>query len=124
MRKHVGTTVRFSLGIVFLILGVVGSLLPVLQGWIFFLLAALMFFPNHPRTEKGLQKFKKRMPRFVAWLRRLGFGADDEDSLANLDVADLLHHHHQQHHEHRPPGPTPVPDPADTQPQDRQRAAR
>lgn len=122
MKKHVGTTVRFTLGIVFLILGVAGALLPVLQGWMFFLLAALMFFPNHPRTERGLQKASKRVPRFVGWLRRLGFGLAEEDSLANLDVGELIHHHHGE--PARPPVPEPVADPPQREPEDKARVAR
>ena len=37
---------RITLGIVFAILGVIGSLLPIMQGWIFFLLAVLVLFPQ------------------------------------------------------------------------------
>ncbi len=99
MKRHFKTTARFVAGVVFLALGVVGALLPVLQGWIFFLLAALMFFPNHPRAEKGLQKLERRLPRFVGWLRRLGFGRID-DELANLDVTVWVHEHAPFHHHH------------------------
>ncbi|HVR43872.1 MAG TPA: DUF454 family protein [Thermoanaerobaculia bacterium] len=98
MRKHAGTTLRLAAGFVFLILGVVGALLPVLQGWIFFLLAALMFFPNHPRAEKGLRRLERRMPRLVRWLRRLGFGTI-EGEIINLDIGELVHHHHDHPHE-------------------------
>lgn len=122
MKKHVGTTIRFILGIVFLILGVVGSLLPVLQGWMFFLLSALMFFPNHPRTERGLQRLNRRMPRFVGWLRRLGFGKAEEDSLANLDLGELIHPHHDEAAARS--GLTPVQDPSEDEPEDKARAAR
>ncbi len=65
---------RISLGIVFLILGVVGSVLPVMQGWIFFLLAFLTFFPKTRSAEKILSKAEGKMPRLVGWLRRLGIG--------------------------------------------------
>ena len=66
---------RLTLGVVFFILGIVGSLLPVLQGWLFFLLSALMFFPNSRFTSKVLVKAEPKMPRVVGWLRRLGIGA-------------------------------------------------
>ena len=69
---------RIALGVGFLLLGVVGSLLPVLQGWIFFLLALVMFFPEHPRVEKTLQKYETRLPRLVAFLRRIGIGHERE----------------------------------------------
>jgi hypothetical protein len=65
---------RISLGVIFFILGIVGSLLPVLQGWIFFLLAFLVLFPNHHLAVKALDKIEPKMPRMVSWLRRAGIG--------------------------------------------------
>lgn len=69
---------RIVLGVGFLILGVIGSVLPVLQGWLFFLLALIMFFPEHPRVEKFLQKYETKMPRLIAFLRRIGIGHKHE----------------------------------------------
>jgi hypothetical protein len=65
---------RITLGIVFTILGIIGSLLPVLQGWIFFLLAALVIFPESKFAEKVLIKAEPKLPRVVGWLRRIGIG--------------------------------------------------
>ena len=65
---------RISLGIAFFFLGIIGSLLPVLQGWLFFLLSALMFFPTSPFARKVLAKVEPKMPKLVAWLRKLGIG--------------------------------------------------
>lgn len=66
--------IRITLGIIFAILGVVGSLLPVMQGWIFFLLAVLVLFPQSKFAIKSLDKIERRMPRLVARLRRWGIG--------------------------------------------------
>lgn len=66
--------IRIALGIVFTILGVIGSILPIMQGWVFFLLAGLVLFPQSRFAVKSLDKIEKRMPRAVAWLRRLGIG--------------------------------------------------
>ena len=65
---------RITLGIIFAILGVIGSLLPIMQGWIFFLLAILVLFPQSKFAVKSLDKIEKRMPRMVARLRRWGIG--------------------------------------------------
>ncbi|MHB0969681.1 MAG: DUF454 family protein [Thermoanaerobaculia bacterium] len=70
------TTLRLTFGVIFFLLGIVGSLLPVLQGWMFFLLAAVMLFPKHPRVERLLARAEAKMPRTVEWLRRRGIGAD------------------------------------------------
>ena len=71
--------IRITLGIVFLVLGVIGSLLPVLQGWIFFLLAALVLFPQSRFAVKACEKIEPKMPRMVAWLRRRGIGTHREN---------------------------------------------
>lgn len=68
------------MGIGFLILGVIGSLLPVLQGWIFFLLALITFFPEHPRVAAALVKAEPKVPRLVKFLRKLGIGVEVEDT--------------------------------------------
>lgn len=65
---------RITLGIVFAILGVIGSILPIMQGWIFFLLSALVLFPKSRFAVKALAKVEPRMPRLVARLRKWGIG--------------------------------------------------
>jgi hypothetical protein len=69
---------RITLGIAFAILGVVGSLLPIMQGWIFFLLAALVLFPQSRFAVKACAKIEPRMPRLVRWLRNRGIGVPRE----------------------------------------------
>ena len=72
--------IRITLGIIFVILGIIGSLLPVLQGWIFFLLAVLVLFPQSKFAVKACDKIEPKMPRMVAWLRRRGIGTHREES--------------------------------------------
>lgn len=67
---------RLSLGIIFFLLGIIGSLLPILQGWVFFLIAFLLFFPQNRWTRKLLHKAEPKAPRTVAFLRRLGIGVE------------------------------------------------
>ena len=70
---------RITLGIIFAILGVIGSLLPIMQGWVFFLLSALVLFPQSKFAVKSLDKIEKKMPRMVARLRRWGIGVPRPD---------------------------------------------
>lgn len=70
---------RLALGIVFFILGIIGSLLPIMQGWIFFLLAALVLFPRSRFAVKACHKIESKMPRMVARLRRWGIGIPGVD---------------------------------------------
>jgi hypothetical protein len=77
---------RIFLGIVFTILGVIGSLLPVMQGWVFFLLAVFVLFPQSRFTIRLLDKAEHRAPRLVAWLRKFGIGVHrDSDTIAADD---------------------------------------
>ena len=70
---------RIALGIVFFILGIIGSLLPIMQGWIFFLLSVLVLFPRSRFAVKACDKIEPRLPRLVARLRRWGIGIPDGD---------------------------------------------
>jgi hypothetical protein len=65
---------RITLGIIFAILGVIGSLLPIMQGWLFFLLAILVLFPQSRFAVKACDKVERRMPRLVKRLRGWGIG--------------------------------------------------
>lgn len=65
---------RLVLGFVFAVLGVIGSLLPIMQGWVFFLLAALVLFPQSRFAIKALDRIGPRLPRVVRWLQRIGVG--------------------------------------------------
>jgi len=70
---------RITLGIVFIILGIIGAFLPVIQGWIFMLLAVLVLFPQSKFAIKSLDRIEKKAPKVVAWLRRLGIGVHRDD---------------------------------------------
>ena len=65
---------RITLGIIFIILGIIGGFVPIMQGWIFMLLAALVLFPQSKFAIKSLDKIEKKAPRVVSWLRKLGVG--------------------------------------------------
>ncbi|HEX9984057.1 MAG TPA: hypothetical protein VGF69_12385 [Thermoanaerobaculia bacterium] len=69
---------RIVLGVVFTLLGIIGSVLPIMQGWIFFLLAALVIFPQSKFAMKVMAKAEPKMPRLCGWLRRLGIGERNE----------------------------------------------
>lgn len=79
---------RITLGIVFFLLGIIGSLLPIMQGWIFFLLSALVLFPRSRFAIKACDKIETKMPRLVARLRRMGIGVHE-----TAPVRDTVHHH-------------------------------
>ncbi len=66
--------VRITLGVIFTLLGFAGLVLPVLPGWIFFIFALLMFFPNTRLATRILLRIEPRFPRFGRLLRRLGVG--------------------------------------------------
>ena len=67
--------VRMTLGAIFTLLGFAGLLLPVLPGWLFFIFALLMFFPNTRLATRIVLRMQPRFPRFGHLLRRLGVGS-------------------------------------------------
>jgi uncharacterized membrane protein YbaN (DUF454 family) len=66
--------IRIGLAIAFLLLGIIGLLIPIMPQTIFFIIAIALFFPSHPRVEKALKKFEPKWPRVCNLLRKLGVG--------------------------------------------------
>ena len=66
--------VRIALAAVFTAVGVAGLLLPILPGWLFFLLAFAVLWPRHRWTKKVVAKIEPRAPRVAKFVRRLGMG--------------------------------------------------
>ena len=73
---------RYSIATLLILLGIIGSLLPVLQGWIFFLLALAVIFPDHPKVAHLMEKGETKLPRVVHFLRKLGIGTNTEEHTA------------------------------------------
>lgn len=68
--------IRIGLGFFFLILGIIGLLVPLMPQTIFLVLALLLLFPSHPRVEKLMKKVHARWPRAAHILQRLGVGEE------------------------------------------------
>ena len=81
--------VRITLGVIFIILGIIGGFVPILQGWVFMLLAALVLFPQSRFAISALDNIELKMPRVVKWLRRLGIGEHDERGTIRRDDEDV-----------------------------------
>jgi uncharacterized protein len=79
---------RLTLGFVFLVIGIIGGFVPVLQGWIFILLALAMFFPSHPRIEALLRKADVKTPRIARAIRKLGVGTGREPAAETIPERD------------------------------------
>ena len=62
---------RFTAVAVSLALGVIGLIMPILPGWIFFGVAALILFPNAGIAQRAMTGIEHRMPRVARILRVL-----------------------------------------------------
>jgi uncharacterized membrane protein YbaN (DUF454 family) len=66
---------RYVAGIAFLILGVIGLFLPVLQGVLFIVLGLAVLFPRNRYVEQLIARARNRWPeqaaRMDAWKERL-----------------------------------------------------
>lgn len=72
-------TVRIFLGVFFLTLAVVGSLLPILQGWLFLAAALFILSPDIPLFRKWFCALKRKYPkarggmeRWQRWMEKRG----------------------------------------------------
>ncbi|GAW29258.1 PGPGW domain-containing protein [Carboxydocella sp. ULO1] len=69
MREKAKKLLRLSLGLIFLILGIAGLFLPVLQGILFLLLALYLLAPDWPWARKWQKKLQARYPGLTNRLR-------------------------------------------------------
>ncbi len=64
-RRRMPLAVRLPLALVFLMIGIIGGFIPILQGWVFVLAALWLIFPDHAeqivdRIRAWLQRFRKK----------------------------------------------------------------
>ncbi|MFP3868662.1 MAG: hypothetical protein ACLFUU_10980 [Desulfobacteraceae bacterium] len=63
--------IRISLGTILMLLGIPGLVLPILQGWLFLALGALLLSVDLPFFERLVLWIEKRVPRVKKPLERL-----------------------------------------------------
>ncbi len=82
MWRHIGRVMRHVAGWTLLVLGVAGLFLPVLQGWLFIALAALLLAPDVPFFARVLDWIERRFPalRHPIHRARARFGHRDSGS--------------------------------------------
>lgn len=71
MSRAVARVVRHILGWGLLIFGIAGLVLPVLQGWLFIALAALLLAPDVPIFARLLNWIENRFPPLRPPIRRV-----------------------------------------------------
>lgn len=71
MMGHVKRVMRFVLGGVFLLLGIAGFILPVLQGWLFIMLAAIILSRDIRVFANLESKLVARFPKAGRFFERL-----------------------------------------------------
>lgn len=68
---------RLTAALAFTTLGIAGLVLPIIPGWIFFPVAAALFFPRSRFTTRVVAFAHEKMPALATMLRRLGVGPRD-----------------------------------------------
>jgi uncharacterized protein len=53
-------------GYFFLLLGVLGSILPIMQGWFFFIIGLIMLSKTTPWARRWLHKLRLRFPKLAS----------------------------------------------------------
>jgi uncharacterized membrane protein YbaN (DUF454 family) len=62
---------RVLLSIICVMIGIVGLILPVLPGWLFFGFALILIFPDAPMTQRSVARIEARFPSTRRFLRFL-----------------------------------------------------
>jgi uncharacterized membrane protein YbaN (DUF454 family) len=71
VRKAIGRAARHILGWGLLALGIAGLVLPVLQGWLFIALGAILLAPDVPFFARVLARIEERFPALRHPIRKL-----------------------------------------------------
>ncbi len=78
--------IRLVLGFIFLILGILGLFLPILQGILFLVISALLLAPDVPFIRRLLKKLRRKYPRAVRIAESISGTLDkEEDDEGNAD---------------------------------------
>jgi uncharacterized membrane protein YbaN (DUF454 family) len=67
-------TLRIIIAIISCAIGIAGLILPILPGWLFFLLAFAVLAPQHRYTKSAVVWVEKRAPRMAKTIRWMGMG--------------------------------------------------
>ena len=62
---------RLAFGWIFLVLGVLGLFLPLLQGLLFLVIGSALLAPGNPHLARMRERFYRRFPRVRQWTQRL-----------------------------------------------------
>jgi len=71
MLRQIRRAITIGLGLLFLLIGVIGGFIPVLQGWIFVLIGLTLLAKEVPFVRHKLEQVKARFPKQAGQLRRL-----------------------------------------------------
>jgi uncharacterized membrane protein YbaN (DUF454 family) len=64
-------TVRIVLAVISILIGIAGLILPILPGWLFFAVAALLLFPESKMARKVRAKAEQKWPSSKSFFRFL-----------------------------------------------------
>jgi uncharacterized membrane protein YbaN (DUF454 family) len=68
--------IRLALGWIFIVLGVIGLVLPVLQGILFLAIGFALIAPDSPWAQDKLERLRRRFPQLAATIDRAQVRAD------------------------------------------------
>lgn len=71
MVRQIRRSVTIVFGVVFLLLGVIGGFLPVVQGWMFVLIGLTLLAKEIPWVHNHVERLKSRFPKQAAQLERI-----------------------------------------------------
>jgi len=70
LKRQIKRLIVLTLAVIFFLLGIVGSILPVLQGWFFFAISAILFSMYSPRLRGWIDQHTVKYPKLHAVVER------------------------------------------------------
>jgi len=70
MKKHAKRVLVLSLGILFLLVGLAGLVLPIIQGWFFLAISLLLFSMYSPSLRAWIDRHTQRYPHLHTFVMR------------------------------------------------------
>lgn len=74
--RHFKGILVLIVGILFIMMGLVGSILPFVPGWIFSIMGVLLLSLYFPRLRAWLDSHTERWPKVHAYIHRMRMWAD------------------------------------------------
>lgn len=70
IKRGLKKVVVITLGVLFILVGLIGLVLPILQGWLFLVIGALLLSTHSPMLRGWIHRYSSPYPRIHAFVQK------------------------------------------------------